>query len=528
MDPVSKLFLELGLLFLGLALLGLLARRLGLSPVPFVLLAAVALGDGGREQHEPHRREPQPPGQQAEQRETEEEQAELQEQLRDRSTDGALVLPVRCRSSCSRPASEPMATRTSPACSRSPGRGDGRRRRRARSPRSSTRSACGPGCDPSAVRRTVTPADRKRADSSPGTSRERSAKRCVSRAAPSTSATASAPPGSSRNIPRALSGSRWSRPAISAPPSRWTTMPSCWPDRVRARTGRRRRVTGSPRGPRPHGGRPGRSGKALGEQLGSGADRCGRRAGRAACGRRTRRPGRRRRHRGPFTAGSSCCSATATDASWWPRSTPQLPASPQQPPRRVTVSAPGAGEQRGVGRPAHHRVVVAVGWRHHLEALQPNGGRVQPGVSPAAPRACGWPRRPRSPSGPPTQVERVAAQHRGARGSDADDRHTRRRDRGQRAHRLAEDPAGGVELAGGDPGQPAAGVVVGHLTRYPAASSTRAGDRDLGAKWSVNESTTAPPGCRRRPGKRARPTRRAEGAAGERGYRGAGPCPPTT
>jgi CPA2 family monovalent cation:H+ antiporter-2 len=44
---VSALLLELGLLFLGLALLGLLARRLGLSPVPFVLLAAVALGDGG-------------------------------------------------------------------------------------------------------------------------------------------------------------------------------------------------------------------------------------------------------------------------------------------------------------------------------------------------------------------------------------------------------------------------------------------------------------------------------------------------
>jgi CPA2 family monovalent cation:H+ antiporter-2 len=46
-DQVAKLLLELGLLFLGLALLGLVARRLGLSPVPFVLLAAVALGDGG-------------------------------------------------------------------------------------------------------------------------------------------------------------------------------------------------------------------------------------------------------------------------------------------------------------------------------------------------------------------------------------------------------------------------------------------------------------------------------------------------
>ncbi|TFV65517.1 UNVERIFIED_ORG: cation:proton antiporter [Bacillus sp. AZ43] len=47
MDHVAALLLELGLLFLGLSLLGLLARRLGLSPVPFVLVAALALGNGG-------------------------------------------------------------------------------------------------------------------------------------------------------------------------------------------------------------------------------------------------------------------------------------------------------------------------------------------------------------------------------------------------------------------------------------------------------------------------------------------------
>jgi len=46
-DHVAALLLELGLLFLGLSVLGLLARRLGLSPVPFVLLAALALGTGG-------------------------------------------------------------------------------------------------------------------------------------------------------------------------------------------------------------------------------------------------------------------------------------------------------------------------------------------------------------------------------------------------------------------------------------------------------------------------------------------------
>jgi monovalent cation:H+ antiporter-2, CPA2 family len=46
-DHVAALLVELGLLFLGLSVLGLAARRLSLSPVPFVLLAAVALGDGG-------------------------------------------------------------------------------------------------------------------------------------------------------------------------------------------------------------------------------------------------------------------------------------------------------------------------------------------------------------------------------------------------------------------------------------------------------------------------------------------------
>jgi monovalent cation:H+ antiporter-2, CPA2 family len=46
-DHVAALLVELGLLFLGLSLLGLVARRAGLSPVPFVLVAALALGDGG-------------------------------------------------------------------------------------------------------------------------------------------------------------------------------------------------------------------------------------------------------------------------------------------------------------------------------------------------------------------------------------------------------------------------------------------------------------------------------------------------
>ena len=47
MDHVATLLVELGLLFVGLSLLGLLARRLGLSPVPFVLVVGLALGEGG-------------------------------------------------------------------------------------------------------------------------------------------------------------------------------------------------------------------------------------------------------------------------------------------------------------------------------------------------------------------------------------------------------------------------------------------------------------------------------------------------
>jgi CPA2 family monovalent cation:H+ antiporter-2 len=47
MDHVATLLLELGLLFLGLAVLGMGARRLDLSPIPFVLLAGLALGEGG-------------------------------------------------------------------------------------------------------------------------------------------------------------------------------------------------------------------------------------------------------------------------------------------------------------------------------------------------------------------------------------------------------------------------------------------------------------------------------------------------
>lgn len=47
MDHVAVLLLELSVLFLALSLLGLLARWLGLSPIPFILVASLAFGDGG-------------------------------------------------------------------------------------------------------------------------------------------------------------------------------------------------------------------------------------------------------------------------------------------------------------------------------------------------------------------------------------------------------------------------------------------------------------------------------------------------
>ena len=46
-DHVAVLFVELGVLFVALSVLGVLARRLGLSPVPFVLVTALAFGEGG-------------------------------------------------------------------------------------------------------------------------------------------------------------------------------------------------------------------------------------------------------------------------------------------------------------------------------------------------------------------------------------------------------------------------------------------------------------------------------------------------
>ncbi len=45
-DP-SAIFLELGAVFLGLALVARLAHRIGISPIPFYLVAGLAFGEGG-------------------------------------------------------------------------------------------------------------------------------------------------------------------------------------------------------------------------------------------------------------------------------------------------------------------------------------------------------------------------------------------------------------------------------------------------------------------------------------------------
>ncbi|CAN5717823.1 hypothetical protein BH24ACT3_BH24ACT3_08060 [soil metagenome] len=44
---VAEVFIELGLVVIGLALLARLAGRLGISPIPGYLLAGLALGQGG-------------------------------------------------------------------------------------------------------------------------------------------------------------------------------------------------------------------------------------------------------------------------------------------------------------------------------------------------------------------------------------------------------------------------------------------------------------------------------------------------
>ncbi|MEI2827964.1 MAG: cation:proton antiporter [Dermatophilaceae bacterium] len=47
MDATGLVYLELGLIFVGITLLGAVARKIGLSPIPLYLLAGLVFGEGG-------------------------------------------------------------------------------------------------------------------------------------------------------------------------------------------------------------------------------------------------------------------------------------------------------------------------------------------------------------------------------------------------------------------------------------------------------------------------------------------------
>ena len=120
------------------------------------------------------------------------------------------------------------------------------------------------------------------------------------------------------------------------------------------------------------------------------------------------------------TAGRSCCSAMATETSWWPRSTPQLPASPQQPPSRVT-RAP-ARRQQLPRRPSSP--CTDAWWQCGCATTSrpSSDGGAQPGVAASSSASVRVPRGDPLGGGAADQLERLAAQHGGARGLHADDR----------------------------------------------------------------------------------------------------------
>ena len=137
----------------------------------------------------------------------------------------------------------------------------------------------------------------------------------------------------------------------------------------------------------------------------------------------------------PRTAGSRAVSATATDTSWCPRSTPKLPARPQHPPTAVDRRA-GPRQQRRVGRPAQSRRV--------------GGSAVGPPPGPRSGRATRQPRSVRNSASvrlapatvaarsgrSPEQVGGVAAEHGRAGRLETDDRDAA----------VAERPASAVAL----------------------------------------------------------------------------------
>ena len=203
-----------------------------------------------------------------------------------------------------------------------------------------------------------------------------------------------------------------------------------------------------------------------------GAARGGARAGRAGrrpgCGRRTRRPGRRRRGRRRAPAAAAARRRPPTPRSGRSRRRSCRRGRSSRP-SRCTV-APVRGEQVGVGLPAQHGVVVAVRLRDDVGA-----GRGRAASSPAvsASSSASVRRGGRDGRASASSRREQLERRRGAapRCTTARCRRSVRR-RGRAAasvgDRAAEDPAAGVELAGRDPGEPAA-----HLPRRAAAARSR-------------------------------------------------------
>ena len=247
-----------------------------------------------------------------------------------------------------------------------------------------------------------------------------------------------------------------------------------------------------------------------GQQLGEVDRRGGRRAGRAGCGRRSRRPARRRpagelahggqqlllgdRHRDVVVAALHAPVAGQ----------PAAAAEPGDASRRRRRSSAASADQPSTD------VVVAVRLGDDLQPVQATAAP-SPGVPVSSSASVRVPRR--DPRGAPGRPSSSSASPRSTAVQDGSSptTGTPASTSGARvAHRRAEDRPGGVELAGGDPGErrsrrrrpgPAP------RSRRPRAPARRR-RATSGAKWSVNESTHsatgAPPG-RRRP-RAARPT----------------------
>src|SRR5438034_772805 len=114
---------------------------------------------------------------------------------------------------------------------------------------------------------------------------------------------------------------------------------------------------------------------------------------------------------------------------------PKLPASPQHPPRRVTVAPADSSNARSAAKPST-LAWWQCGWTTTSVPVRSGGHLGRPWVV--------------------EQLDRVAAQGGQAAGLEADDRDSARDVRVQRGHRVAEDAPRLVELPGRHPGERAA------------------------------------------------------------------------